>query len=360
MRVVQLIDSLEAGGAERMAVTYANSLSKSIEFSGLVATRKEGVLKESLFQNVTYLFLNRKKTFDFKALYRLKKYCIQHNVEIIHAHSSSYFIAILLKLIAPQLKIVWHDHNGVGVENLGIKTYFLKIASLFFLGIISVNTNLKEWAEKKLYCKNVLYLSNYITPELNFKKETQLLGISGKRILCLANLRKQKNHEMLLTLAEKVKQHFPDWTFHCVGKDFKDDYSKSLFETVAKMQLQDVVFFYDSKEDIYHIITQSDIGILTSLSEGLPVSLLEYGLFSKPVVCTSVGQIPQIIENGKNGYLAEVNNVDDFFEKIKLLISNKQLANSLGLQLYQTIEKEYLEDKVLGLYQNWLLKMIYG
>ena len=48
MRIVQLIDSLDAGGAERMAVNYANALSEKITFSGLVATRKEGLLLDKI------------------------------------------------------------------------------------------------------------------------------------------------------------------------------------------------------------------------------------------------------------------------------------------------------------------------
>ena len=57
MRIVQLIDSLDAGGAERMAVNYANALQSKIEFSGLVTTRKEGGLKEQINPKVSYLFL---------------------------------------------------------------------------------------------------------------------------------------------------------------------------------------------------------------------------------------------------------------------------------------------------------------
>lgn len=45
MRIIQLIDSLEAGGAERMAVNFANGLASKADFSGLVCTRKEGLLK---------------------------------------------------------------------------------------------------------------------------------------------------------------------------------------------------------------------------------------------------------------------------------------------------------------------------
>ena len=52
MRIVQLIDSLETGGAEKMAVSYANALSAEIPYSGLIATRKEGVLQKEIASGI--------------------------------------------------------------------------------------------------------------------------------------------------------------------------------------------------------------------------------------------------------------------------------------------------------------------
>ena len=59
MRVLQLIDSLDAGGAERMSVTIANALSTRIDRSYLCTSRKEGVLKSDLKKDVGYLFLRK-------------------------------------------------------------------------------------------------------------------------------------------------------------------------------------------------------------------------------------------------------------------------------------------------------------
>ena len=77
MRILQIIDSLEAGGAERMAVNSANALADEIDFSGLVATRAEGALWGQIDQKVSYLFLNKKRSVDVKALFRLRNYVIQ-------------------------------------------------------------------------------------------------------------------------------------------------------------------------------------------------------------------------------------------------------------------------------------------
>ena len=113
MRIIQLIDSLEIGGAEKMAVNYANALAEKIAFSGLVATRKEGNLKDKLSSSVSYLFLERKNLFDLKAVLNLKRYCKANKVSHIQAHSSSFFLAVLVKLIYFKIRIIWHDHNGL-------------------------------------------------------------------------------------------------------------------------------------------------------------------------------------------------------------------------------------------------------
>ena len=82
IRVIQLIDSLEPGGAERMAVTIANELADEVAFSGLVATRLEGGLKNTLAKKVEYTFLNKKKAVDIIALFRLRDFVKKNQVQV--------------------------------------------------------------------------------------------------------------------------------------------------------------------------------------------------------------------------------------------------------------------------------------
>ena len=278
MRIIQLIDSLVPGGAERMAVNYANALSDKVAFSGLVSTRKEGDLKKQLHPEVNYLFLNRKSTLDLKALFKLRQYVIDHQVAFIHAHSSSFLLAVLLKLTYPKIKIVWHDHYG-NSEFLKIrKKRLLQMGSLFFCRIITVNELLKKWAQQKLFCKSVDYLPNFVLLNQN-SENIELKGEEEKRILCLANLRPQKNHMLLLEAAKAIKVIDSDWTFHLIGKDFEDEYSKSIHQKIIHDGLQETVFIYGPSNAVVSAIQQSNIGVLTSFSEGLPIALLEYGYF---------------------------------------------------------------------------------
>ncbi len=354
MRILQIIDSLEAGGAERMAVSYANSLGDKINFSGIVVTRKEGVLRDVLDKNVSCFFINKNGKIDFKAIFKLKKIVVDNQITHLHAHGSSFFTAFLLKIVHPNIKLIWHDHYG-NSEFLGKRPKMvLKIAIPFFYGIISVNQKLKTWAEKNKLSENVIYLPNFPSKLKEVSEHTLLKGLIGKRIVCLANLRAQKNHFFLLEVASKVKKAHPDWTFHLVGKDFQDDYSKQIKEKIMQLNLEDEVFIYNSRQDIANILEQSDIAILTSLSEGLPVSLLEYGWYKKPVVVTNVGEIATLIKNGINGFIVSSQDEKSYYDALLLLIENNALQKSIGDNLYEDVVKQYSEASIIKEYLIWV------
>lgn len=355
MRILQLIDSLEAGGAERMSVNYANALHKEFGFSALCASRKEGALKNALLPEVEYLFLNKEKTVDFKALFKLRSFVKRNKIEFIHAHSSSFFLAVLLKSSYPKIRVVWHDHYGNSEFLKQRKSKALKIMSFFFYAIISVNQALLNWAIRNLNCKNAIYLPNFASLENTSEDSTVLQGISGNKILCLANLRPQKGHIFLLEIAEEIKINHPDWTFHLVGKDFKDAYSFALKREIKDRNLEGTVFIYGSKNDVKNIIRQSDICILTSNSEGLPVAILEYGFEKKPVLSTNVGEIPNVIDHMLNGLIAPFESAV-YSNLLENLIEDAALRVNLGEELYFKMNENFSESAVIKNYLKLLSK----
>ncbi|VAV85332.1 Alpha-1,4-N-acetylgalactosamine transferase PglH [hydrothermal vent metagenome] len=346
MRVLQLIDSLELGGAERFAVTLANALSSKIELSALCATRKEGGFKESVLNNVEYIFLNKKNRIDINAISRLNKFISKHNIQIIHAHSTSFFLATIIKLLNPKLKIVWHDHFGNSEYLKSRNSTILKLSSLFFYKIIVVNNKLKEWATQKLFCKKVFLMNNFVGTKNVFVKNSalKLHGQYGKRMLCIANLRPQKDHVNLLGAFSIVLKKHPDWTLHLVGKDFKDKYSEMLKQKVSNTNLLvRNVFFYGSVQDVVTVMNQSTIGVLSSKSEGLPISLLEYGFYSLPVIATNVGECNKLIKNKKTGLLVPPKNTDLLASGMLELIKDKKLRNTVAQNLNRVITDSYTE-----------------
>ena len=354
MRIVQIIDSLETGGAERMAVNYANALSKRVAFSGLVPTRAEGSLKTQVEPAVDYFFLRKRYTLDLGAVKRMIEYCRDNEIDYLHAHSTSYFLAIMVKFFIPKIRIIWHDHNG-NSEFLEVREAVpLNVASMFFKGIIVVNNQLKAWALRELHCRNVLYIANFTHRETHGTRKTALKGNPGKKILSLANLREQKDHFLLLDAAALVVKSNPDWTFHLVGKDFNDEYSERVKAHLIANGLENHVFLYGSCNDTGNIIDQCDIAILTSKSEGLPVALLEYGLHQKPVVVTDVGEIPLIVQDNRNGLIVPARNSAAFADALQRMIADGDLRHNLAAALYQTIMDYHSEDAAMEQYLNWI------
>ena len=346
MRVLQLIDSLDAGGAERVAVNYANGLLNHCETSFLCTTRKEGLLKKALHKNVQYLYLNRTKTFDFKALFKLKDYIKHNKISTIHAHSTSIFTAVLVKIIGAKVKIVWHDHYGKSEYLNERPKAALKFCSYFINHVFAVNDRLEEWSKTVLNIKSSRYIPNFVA----YKEQnllTKLGGEEGKRIVCLANLRHQKDHLNLLKAFSLLLNDFPEWTLHLVGKDFNDEYSNTIKSYIIENNLNTNVFIYGSCNDTFAILKQCDVGVLSSKSEGLPLALLEYGILGLPVVSTNVGDCNKVITDNVNGLLVSAQNSDELRTAISVLIHDVVKSKKFGQSLFQTVTENFLEEVIL-------------
>lgn len=343
MRVLQLIDSLEAGGAERMAVNYANALADEIEFSALAATRREGVLKERIASKTGYLFLNKKRTLDFQAVYKLRKFIKQHRIQLVQAHSSSFFLAVLVKCSYPKLKIIWHDHYGNRIHENRKKNYMLFLCSFFFSACFVVNEELKKWSQKHLAIKDIFFIPNFIllSNDNNIVSETYLKRKEDKRIICLANLKKPKNHITILKAFKDAKLKDFEWSLHFVGKIYKDNYYYELKCYIEENGLENNAFLYDSKEDVSFILTQANIGVLASEYEGFPVSLLEYGHAGLATICTNAGFCSEIIKEGQNGLLFNPYDQKALEQQFLKLIFNFELQRKIGLNLKNDIRKNY-------------------
>ncbi|MBC3757776.1 glycosyltransferase family 4 protein [Hyunsoonleella sp. SJ7] len=358
MRVLQLIDSLKTGGAERVAVNLANVLATHIDVSFLCATRKEGLLKSGLSQNVQYVFLDKRRTLDIQAIRTLFKFVKINQIDIIHAHSTSFFLATLVKLLLPKVKIIWHDHYGNSEFVNKRKSGVLRYCSKYFSHVIAVNETLKQWGIKNLKIDNVDFLSNFSIQD-TIEPQTSLAGTMGKRVIHLANFRPQKNHELLFKSFSSVIKKHPDWTLHCVGEDFKDDYSKKNKAIIKDNNLSSNVFIYGSKPDVANILSQSTIGVLSSDSEGLPLAVLEYGMAGLPVVATDVGDCNLIVSNEKEGLLVEPNDLESFSNSLLKLVENPDLREKLGENIKNKVFENFSEEKVvehlLNIYQSTLI-----
>lgn len=344
LKVIQIIDSLSVGGAEMLAVNIANSLSESNIESHLCVTRKEGELKNNIHKNVNYIFLNRKKTFDFSAILKLRKYIKTHQIAIIHAHSTSSFVAVCVKILYPKIKIVWHNHTGNYINLKGFKLRVLKSYSKFISYTISVNKDLDFWVKNTLKFKRCSYLANF-SIFINSNQTTKLKGIDSKRIVHVGGLRAVKDHFNLLEAFKIFKKDFPDWTLHLIGKDYKDSYSVKIKNYIIDNNLSENVFLYGVCSDIKYILSQARIGVLSSESEGLPISLLEYGLANIPVLVTDVGECKSVVNN-KNAVVKSQDS-SKFAKALNNIVTNDTIEKEIKTDLHKTVQNNFSKEIII-------------
>ncbi|MFT6799790.1 MAG: glycosyltransferase involved in cell wall biosynthesis, partial [Nonlabens sp.] len=311
--------------------------------SHLCVTRKEGLLQQAIDPEVAYLFLNKKGKIGWRAVFKLRSYIQQRQIEVVHAHSTSAYIAVLaLVLLKNRPKLIWHDHYGQRVNQRIEDNRVLLFLSKRFDFVITVNHPMKNWVIKNLKIFNTTYLNNFVA--VNPSSLVQpLKGVLGKRIVCIANLRTDKDHLNLFQAFERLAPEYDEWTLHLCGQDFQDAYSNELKRHIQKPALASRVFLLGSRPDVTAVLNACDIGVLSSKSEGLPVALLEYGLCELPVVVTDVGACKEVVADC--GLVVPPENPELLAAALEELMSNRVLRDRYALQFQEHVLQHYGSDR---------------
>ena len=362
MKVLSMIDSLIAAGAERMAVNIANGLSSSGIESHLCASHAGGPLEEFILPEVKTVFPCKKSFFDIKALLKLRKYIKNNQINIIHAHSTSLYWAVMVKWITPGIKVIWHDHYGFRDQVNKLESNILRFFLRFVKHVFVVSEVLRKYAVNNLKKKpsHVSFLANFadIVIEKNKLQKPDIPDIEiNPKIVCLANLRKEKDHDNLLDAFIFVAKKHDSARLYLVGGHFNDDYYRKLIErTKNEEQLKGKVFILGSRNDVADILSVCQIGVLSSYFEGLPVSLLEYGLSNLAVVCTDVGDCSLVLDGGRCGRLVPPSNSEELAKEINFLLENKVEAKKFSEALNERVLAEFSKkgaiDKIIKIYQS--------
>lgn len=349
MKILQLIDTLHVGGAERVALNYANSLPDYGIESHLCITRKKGVLIEEVEDGVQVHFIGKGNSLDFFALNRLIRIIKKNKIDVVHAHGSSWFFAVLCKIAGVNFKLIWHDHYGNSEFLASRKFRILRFFSKRIDGIISVNEQLAKWAKKELNCRKVIFLNNFIRrKQVMVDNSVSLKGDTSSKFICVANLRPQKDHYTLLEAFKLVKNHNKNVSLHLFGKDFKDEYSRKL---IQQFESSPSVFWYGESDNIFPYLEQADIGVLSSISEGLPLALLEYAYAGLGVVCTKVGDCSNVVRS--DGVLVPPNNPDELAVGMKIYLEDIKRYQKDSEALKTQIDRIYSENHNIPKYLNF-------
>jgi glycosyltransferase involved in cell wall biosynthesis len=177
------------------------------------------------------------------------------------------------------------------------------------------------------------------------KKE---LGINAgiKIILFVGLLVPRKGIDKIIKMANKLRKE--DVVFLLAGDGPK---RKEYEKQVKELKLENKVIFLGWRTDTPRLYQASDILILPAEGEGLPGVVMEAMSYGVPCVASNIPCIPDLIENGKSGYLCNKDDYNEFAAKIKELVRNDKKRNSIGKEALKKI-KSFDWEKVIPIYEE--------
>lgn len=352
MAVVQLIDTLDPGGAERVAVNIANALARRGHRAFLCATRRGGALKAQIEPRVQYWELARKSRWDIGAVLRLVRLIRQHQIQIIHAHSSSLFVGSIAAALTG-CKLVWHDHYGPGA-NQNRPAWLYRPFTWHVAWAFSVSRGLMDWLTNTVQfsADRASCLPNFVMHAESAQSVTQLPGFAGTRITCVANIRAVKDQINLLRAMKLVVDQQPSAHLLLVGAPVEPAYQQAVLAERMTLGLEDAVTLMGGREDVADILAGSDIAVLASSAEGFPLVLLEYGNAALPVVATRVGECGEILDHGAAGILVPPGDPPALAAALLRLLTDPELQKSLGSKLHTRVQCFYSEAAIMDIIET--------
>lgn len=173
------------------------------------------------------------------------------------------------------------------------------------------------------------YSANYTR---NNKNEDKI------KIIEIARLHKTKGQSDLIDVIANLSKKHKNIEVNLIG----DGVDRTKLELKIKEKgLEGIVNILGFRKDVKEIINDSDIFILPSYIEGLPLSMLESMAMNLPVIVSSIAGIPEVINSGENGYLITPGNLKEIENALESLITDKELRIRMGNNARKTTEERF-------------------
>lgn len=319
------------GGVAQVLKTYSTEVFETFHF--IPTTIDGNMLKKS-----GYLLI---------AIISFWNYMLFKKIKIVHIHGSSYNsfwrkkIFIELSYLCRK-KIIYHIHGGAFIEFAsGKKNIIQKTISKVDL-IITLSQSWKEYFENEFDCKRVEVIPNIINQPTVNKAKVDSKNEKVK-FLFLGNISHNKGIFDLINLIISKKESFNNKFELLIGGDGEINQLNNL---IRINELYNVVKFigWISGEEKNTIFNQTDVFILPSYNEGVPISILEAMSYGIPIISTTVGGIPEIITNGENGFLITPGSQEEIYHSIQTLIQSEKLRISMGQNNIKKVKSHFPEE----------------
>jgi glycosyltransferase involved in cell wall biosynthesis len=314
--------------------------SRYFEVFNFIATHKNGSIVYKI-----YVFLFSLIKFIFTLISNRK-------IKTIHIHGSSYgsfyrkFVVFIIGRYIFRKKIVYHIHGGAFqkfYENSDILTKRLVKILLSNANIIlCLSESWGKYYEQNFEIRRLKILPNIIDYHVKVKDavKTDIINFLYLGLLCDA-----KGIFDLIEVIVKNKERYKGRIKLYIGGNGE---VQRLEDMINKHHIEDIVEFlgWISSTDKAIALNSSDVYILPSYTEGLPISILESMSYGKAIISTNVGGIPEIVKNNENGLLINPGDLKQIEQSIDFFLENPEKVRKYGIISEQIVQK-YLPHSVL-------------
>lgn len=279
LKVLQVIDRLEIGGAERVFLDLTHLLLNEKYTVDTLLISSRGSLYSSIDARAGKYFLNRKNKFSLFKLVECASICAKYQIIHVHMRHTYAYVKLAQLISFKKFTIIFHDHYN----KIDIIPFFLKglFKPTFYIG---VSQQLIEWAVSKLKIDRTksFLLRNVILPtdnsvEMNFKD-----------LVMVSNISPVKNIEFAIQLANTIRRNLLIF-----GNALKTSYAENILDLIEDSSHVEIV---QKETDVQRFFGNFTLAIHTSFSETGPLVLLEYLSRGLPFLAYETGEVAHLLK----------------------------------------------------------------
>lgn len=343
MRVIQIIDSLNVGGAERVLIGLCNILqSQGVKVSVCVLTDKLNLLPY-LDKQIPVYRLRREFKWSLFKLYEINRLCSSFDIVHVHLRYNLRYVGLAKLLFGGKYRIVLHDHFGDIEKDRTVPrglSFFMTRA--WYIG---VHPALLEWAvnDVKIKREQVFFLANTIqkSTSANMPDLKDAVERSEFSLIKVANFRPSKNQVFAVRLLEQLsKQQVVKLAL--IGGINESEYYKEVRASVMQMSLNNQVEFIHDIKDVQPELYKYTLAIHTASMESGPLVLLEYLAVGLPFLAYKTGQVAEELQPDFPEFFLETFKIQDWIDRIQLIL--KMNLPALQQRMIKHFERQYAPE----------------
>ena len=337
VRVAALIPDLGMGGAERMVIHLLAALSRSgfdVSLITLFDGGHEALLREVQAYGIQLVQLGKRPGPDARMPFAIRRALQNVRPDIVHTHRYALAYAVPA-ILASKFAVVHTVHNIAEKESHLVGRIIQRLA--FKKGVIPVAIA-EEVARsiRRVYglldvpvIPNGIPVRSYAAGDGDRAMWRARHGFADEQVLfvCVARLSPQKNHELLLHAFARHVARSPDSRLVLVGDG---PLREHILERIEGLELGGRVVLLGTRNDVADILAAADVFVLASAYEGNPLSVMEAMASGIPVLCTSVGGVPELVADGITGFLVPPGDEYLLADRMTRLASDPAMRKRMG------------------------------